>query len=140
MSLKVLTFATMNSKSAPMTHNAGNENAQYESPFRCTAARTKAATYEQAPMPMMRLLDTLCWINAAMAFASSPTTTMGSMCTPVIRALYPSSVWKYSAIQKENTGKPRKPNDKMRRSYTSQRKLLQVGVLQGYSPERSLCP
>jgi hypothetical protein len=33
------------------------------------------------------LLETLCWISAAMALARRPTMTMGSMWTPVMRAL-----------------------------------------------------
>jgi hypothetical protein len=79
----------MNWKSAPITHRhkAGKEKAQYESPYRCTAAMINEATYAHAPMPIMRLLDTLCWINAATRLASKPTTTMGSICTPVMRAL-----------------------------------------------------
>ena len=81
MFLNILTFATMNWKSAPMTHihSAGNENVQYESPYLCTAARRNAITYAAAPIPIRSLLLTLCWIKAATRFASRPKTTMGSM-------------------------------------------------------------
>jgi hypothetical protein len=86
----------MNWKSAPITqmHRYGKKKAQYESPYLCTAARMNDTRYAQAPMPTNNLFETLCWINAATRLASKPTTTMGSMCTPVIRAEYPSSVWK----------------------------------------------
>jgi hypothetical protein len=71
---------------------AGNVNAQYESPYRCTAARMKETRYAPAPIPTSSLFETLCWIRAATRFAAKPHTTIGSMCTPVMSAEYPSSV------------------------------------------------
>jgi len=82
----VVTFATMNWKSAPITHrqSAGKVNAQYESPFRCTAANTNEMRYAKAPIAMSNLFDTLCCISAATRLARRPKTTIGSMCTPVM--------------------------------------------------------
>lgn len=115
----MLTLVTTNWKSAPTTtrHNPGNENAQYESPDRCTAMSVKDTTYENAPTAVKSLLDTLCWMSAATALTSKPQTNIGSMCTPVIRALYFAYLWNQRESQKAATGKPTKPKEMMASNY-----------------------
>lgn len=73
-------FATLNSRSAPMTmmQKAGKANAQYELEYRLTASRRNAMKYEAVPMYISNLLDTRCNMNAAMMLTVRPIMHIGS--------------------------------------------------------------
>ncbi len=64
----VLTLTTLNCKSVPTTTiaRAGNVNAQYEAPERCTATRRNDTVNAAAPRPINSLLETRCNSRPAM--------------------------------------------------------------------------